>query len=82
MPDVEIEAFEPVTVTKSPSVVQYQNQQYWSDRNYLDTHGSLWTYYGLHNGSSMWVRPGDSAAWNITALVDSVGPLVEQDGAA
>jgi hypothetical protein len=75
MPDIE--AFEAVVVNHTPAVTWYQGQTYSSDQTYTDADGSTWGYVGTYNGSSMWFRSGDAAAWNITAVVDQFGPLTE-----
>ncbi|MEU9323271.1 phiSA1p31-related protein [Streptomyces canus] len=75
----EIEAFEPVTVVQAPSVAAYQGATYRSDREYVDTAGSIWSYFGLYDGSSMWRRGDEDTVWNITAIVDQFGPLTQAE---
>ena len=74
---LEIEAFEPVIVVQAPSVVAYQGAAYRSDRRYVDAAGSVWSYFGISDGSSMWRRGDEDAVWNVTAIVDQFGPLAE-----
>lgn len=75
----ELEAFEAVTIAYTPSVTRYKGQDFHSTDVYRDALGYEWHYLGLRNGSdSMWLcNNGDTAAWNIIAVVDQRGPLTK-----
>ncbi|MFE4867644.1 hypothetical protein [Streptomyces sp. NPDC056682] len=77
MTDFGVTAFEPFTITNSPSTTLYRDGSYRSDREYLDASGARWVYVGMCDGDPLWRRKGEQAAWNINTVVDQFGPLTE-----
>lgn len=77
MNDFEMTAFEPFTITNSPSTTLYRDGIYRSDREYLDASGDRWVYVGMCDGDPLWHRESEQTAWNINTVVDQFGPLTE-----
>lgn len=77
----EIEAFRAFTVDRTtPKTIHIDGQEYRSDRAYTDTAGDCWTYFGECDGSSLWHRDGETAAWNLAAVIAQFGPLTHPAG--